>query len=201
MLSTLSVSAVLLAAGTSSRMGEANKLLLRIGEKSVVRLSCENILKSAVDDLIVVVGAQNDLVRKELSSLNLSVCLNPEYLQGMSTSIVAGVNAVRAETDGALILLADQPNLKAATLNRFVQAFQNGEKKIIAGQYKNRIGNPALFHRSFFEELKQLQGDVGARSLLQRHPGEIQTIEISGDEILDLDTPQDFEALKAAFTR
>ncbi len=98
-----------------------------------------------------------------------------------------------SSTDGALILLADQPNLQTQTSNCFLELFSDGDKRIIAGQHDPITGNPVLFHRKYFNDLLQLHGDVGARSLLKRFSGEIATVEIPPGQRLDADTPEDFQ--------
>lgn len=189
---TSSIPAVVLAAGCSSRMGPDYKLLLKVDDKSIIRCSVENVLNSRAREVIVVLGAEADKVEAELRHLDVRIIRNRNYRQGMSTSLVAGVNSVRPESKGVLILLGDQPELSPETLNEFIDTFNQSRKEIIAGRYHGVIGNPVLFHRKFFPEMAVLTGDVGARSLLKRHSDQVATIQIPDDEILDIDTPEDF---------
>jgi molybdenum cofactor cytidylyltransferase len=115
----------------------------------------------------------------------------------MSTSIKVGIRNVQYICEGALILLADQPNLKPETINRLIDTYKKSHKKIIAGRYGDVVGNPVLFHQSLFQELLELKGDVGARPVVERHPEELETVEIPEEEILDVDRPQDFERVKS----
>lgn len=190
------VAAILLAAGTSSRMGRGNKLLLKIADKTVLQWSVENVLASKVTQVFVVAGKGFEEVQSYLSQFEVTVVHNSNYQSGISASLKAGLKMLAPSTDGALILLADQPNLQPQTLNCFLELFSDGDKKIIAGQYDPITGNPVLFHRKCFNDLLQLQGDVGARSLLKRFPGEIATVEIPPEQSLDIDTPEDFSKMR-----
>lgn len=201
MIAKSNVAAIILAAGTSSRMGNVNKLLLTVQGKSIIRWSVENALNSRVNGVWIVVGIDGNKLTRTLKPLEVNILWNNDYVDGMSTSINVGIQNIRNVSDGALILLADQPNLQSATLNRFIEKFEKGHKKIIAGQYRNVIGNPVLFHRSLFHELMKIHGDVGARSVLKGHPEEIEPIAIPKDELLDIDTRKDFLKLQASLEK
>ncbi len=191
------VAAILLAAGTSSRMGRGNKLLLKIAGKTVLQWSVENVLASKVTQVFVVAGKGFEEVPRCLSQFEVTVVRNSNYQSGISSSLKAGLKMLASSTDGALILLADQPNLQPQTLNCFLELFSAGDKKIIAGQYDPVTGNPVLFHRKYFNGLLQLHGDVGARALLKRFPGEIATVKIPPEQRLDIDTPEDFSKMRS----
>ena len=111
---------MLLAAGSSRRLGPGNKLLLPFKGKSVIRHSVENVLKADVNELVVVAGRDISDINHELRGLNMTVVLNRNYQWGISSSIIAGIRAVSPLAEGALILLADQPHLRPDTLNRFL---------------------------------------------------------------------------------
>ncbi len=196
MNSQKNVAAILLAAGTSSRMGKENKLLLKIAGKTILQWSVENVLASKVTQGFVVAGKGFEEVQRCLSQFEVTVVHNSNYQSGISASLKAGLKMVAPSTDGALILLADQPNLQPQTLNCFLELFSEGDKKIISGQYDPITGNPVLFHRKYFNDLWQLHGDVGARSLLKRFSGEIATVEIPPEQSLDIDTPEDFSKMR-----
>ncbi len=191
------VAAILLAAGTASRMGRENKLLLEVAGKTILQWSVENVLASKVTQVFVVAGKGFEEVQSYLSHFEVTVVHNSNYQSGISASLKAGLKMVASSTDGALILLADQPNLQPQTLNCFLELFSDGDNKIIAGQYDPITGNPVLFHRKYFNDLLQLHGDVGARSLLKSFPGEIATVEIPPEQRLDVDTPEDFSKMEA----
>lgn len=191
------VTAIVLAAGASSRMGKENKLLLKIAGKTVLEWTLENVLASNVTKTIVVLGKDINEIQGYLSGIEVTVLHNKNCQSGMSSSLKAGIKMVERQRDGVLILLADQPNLQPQIINHFLKLFSRGDKKIISGKYGQIIGNPVLFHRTFFDELLQLQGDVGARSLLKRFPNEIATVEIPSEQALDIDTPEDFTKMTA----
>ena len=190
------VSAVLLAAGSSRRLGPGNKLLLPFKGKSIIRHSVENVLKTDINELVVVAGREIGDINHELRVLSVTVILNRNYQWGISSSIIAGIRAVSPLAEGALILLADQPNLRPETLNRFLHAFHMSGKRIITGRYDGTLGNPVLFHRTLFSELYTLRGDVGARALLKTLDAEKEEIDISNEEVFDLDTPEDYRRMK-----
>ena len=104
---------------------------------------------------------------------------------------------IDSDSEGEMIDLEEKKNLKKKNINRFIELLRKGDNKIIDGQYANITGNPVLFHRKFFNGLFQLQGDAGARSLLERFPGEIATVEIPPEQSLDIDTPEDFSKMSA----
>jgi len=191
------VSAILLAAGLSSRMGDKHKLLLRLGGKSVVRLTAENVVRSAAAETIVVVGANQTAIVQELTGLDLKLVYNPLFEQGMSTSLQAGLTRVAPEAEAVLVILADQPNLTAQTINLFAQAFQASGKSIVAGHYGPVTGNPALFSRKYFAELQALRGDIGAKSIVHRHADRVHLIDLPEEATLDIDRPEDYERARA----
>ncbi len=190
------VTAILLAAGTASRMGRENKLLLKVAGKTILQWSVENVLASKVTQVFVVAGKGFEEVQSYLSQFEVTVVRNSDYQSGISSSLKAGLKMLASSTKGALILLAYQPNLQPQTINRFLELFNDGRKKIIAGQYDPLTGNPVLFHGKYFNDLLQLHGDVGTRSLLKSFPGEIATVEIPPEQRLDVDTPEDFSKMR-----
>lgn len=193
----LPVPAILLAAGISARLGAGNKLLLPLGGVSVIRRTCRNILASRVSELIVVTGFEHRKVARELEGLPVRICRNPDYREGMAASIRVGKTALPAGASGVLILLADQPNLQPETINKFIRRFRRGDKKIIAAELNGQIRNPALFAADFFPKLTQLRGKEGARKLLKKYHDEITAISVPAEQLIDIDTREDYERLKA----
>jgi len=159
--------AVVLAAGLSRRMGERNKLLMRYrGEPLAVH--CLRTLDAAgVSDCVVVLGHQAGTVREALAGFGVRFVLNPDYEQGMAGSIGAGIGALGASVDGALICLADMPALRAATIERLIAAFDEaGGDHPCVPLHARRRGNPVLWPRRAFTALAALEGDRGAKRLL-----------------------------------
>src|SRR5882672_3412543 len=162
------VSAVVLAAGMSRRMGTP-KQLLRMEGKTILERTLENVRNSAVDEIILVLGFAADAVEKEISTEGIKVVRNDEYQQGMGTSLRAGLAAVGPKASAALIVLADQPLVRAHTLNQLIECHQSSQSQIIIPIYKGFRGNPVLLDRSVFPELKGLGGDVGCRAIFGSH--------------------------------
>jgi molybdenum cofactor cytidylyltransferase len=190
------IGAIILAAGNSSRMRPAgqglNKLLQPLGGRSMVRHVAEAALASAASNTIVVTGNERAGVTMALRGLPLTFVDNPDYSKGLSTSLICGLNALPEECDGALILLGDMPAVDAHLLDRLIAAFDPAEDRaIIIASHGGRRGNPVLWARRFFPEMRELSGDVGARALFGPYAGLICEIEAETDAPLtDIDTEE-----------
>jgi molybdenum cofactor cytidylyltransferase len=190
------VAAVLLAAGQSRRMGGPNKLLARMEGVPLVRRAVEAAQASRAAPVIVVTGHQADSVRGALAGLDVTFVHNPDYAEGLSTSLRAGIAAVPGEADGALVCLADMPGVTPEVIDHLIAAFRPEEgARIVVPTFDGKRGNPVFWSRSFFERLRGIQGDVGARHLIGENPETVVEIEIGPAVTLDLDTP---EAMQAA---
>jgi molybdenum cofactor cytidylyltransferase len=189
------VAAIVLAAGRSTRMGAENKLLADIGGNAIVRRVAEAALASRARPVLVVTGHQAEAVRAALAGLDVAFVANPDYAQGLSTSLTAGLRALPDGTEGALILLADMPRIAAADLDRLIAAFADaGGAKIIVPMHQGRRGNPVLWPRAHFAEMLRLDGDTGAGRLLAAHAGTVRGVDLATDAILaDVDTPEALE--------
>jgi molybdenum cofactor cytidylyltransferase len=193
------IAAVVLAAGRSTRMGGPNKLLEEINGRALVRIAAEAALASHARPVIVVTGHQRDRVQAALAGLNVQQVHNADFADGLSTSLRAGLRALPADVDGAVILLADMPQVDAALIDRLIAAF-DPEKGALAvvPTIEGKRGNPVLWSRRFFSELMTLEGDVGARYLIGQYAEAVVEVPVSGKAALtDVDTP---EALRAAKT-
>jgi len=191
------VAAIILAAGRSTRMGGPNKLLAELGGKPLVRIVTEQALASKAQGVIVVTGHQAEQVEKALQGLNVKFVRNPDFAQGLASSVKAGVAAVPGDADGAVICLGDMPLIDAHLIDRLIEAFAPDRGNLIAVPVSdNRRGNPVLWSRRFFKELMTLDGDIGARHLIARHGEAVAEVPVEGHgAFLDIDTPQ---ALAAA---
>jgi molybdenum cofactor cytidylyltransferase len=186
------VSAVLLGAGESKRMG-LNKLTLPWGRGTVFEHCLNTLIRSDIDEVVVVLGGKTADMRGSLERAGARVVINPFYRRGMSTSIRKGIRAVDPASEGILIALGDQPFLKAATINALVRAFAMRDRPIIVPSLQGKRGHPVIFHRKFAEELSKLKGDVGARSIIQRHPGDVMSVRVRSEGVLkDIDTRDDY---------
>ena len=190
------VPAIILAAGRSTRMGGPNKLLAELGGKPLVRLVAEQALASKAKGVIVVTGHQAELVEKALAGLDVKFVRNPDFAQGLASSVKAGVAAVPDGADGAVICLGDMPMISAALIDRLIEAFAPDRGNLIAVPVSDgRRGNPVLWSRRFFNELMTLDGDIGARHLIAKHTEAVAEVPVEGfGAFLDIDTPQALEA-------
>jgi molybdenum cofactor cytidylyltransferase len=186
------IAAIVLAAGRSTRMGAANKLLADIAGKPMIRSVVEAALASRARPVLVVVGHQADEVRASLAGLDVSFIANPDYAAGLSTSLKAGMAAAPARSEGALVLLGDMPHIGAEHINRLIAAFDAEKGRcIIIPAHQGRRGNPVLWPSTFFAEMLQLEGDVGARQLLIAHADNVREVDLGTDAIfVDVDTPE-----------
>jgi molybdenum cofactor cytidylyltransferase len=196
------IGAIVLAAGHSSRMrgaGETvNKLLQPLAGQPMIRYAVEAALKSAASDVVVVIGNEQQRIRAALDGLPVIFSENTDYSKGLSTSLIYGLNMLPADCDGALILLGDMPAVDAGLLDRLIAAFDPGEgRAIIVPVHDGKRGNPVLWARSFFDEMRALTGDAGARALLASHTGLVCEIEAGSDATLtDIDTEQALVAFR-----
>lgn len=190
------VAAIVLAAGQARRMGGPNKLTARFDGVPLVRRVATEALASKARPVIVVTGHRAAEIEGALARLEVQIVHNPDFSQGLATSLKAGLAHVPAEAAGALVVLADMPGVTAAVLDRLIQAFRARNGPAIAlPTVEGKRGNPVLWSRDFFPELATVSGDTGARHLLGAHEEAIERVEIGAAAGLDVDTP---EALRAA---
>jgi len=191
------VTAVILAAGRSTRMGGPNKLLAELAGKPLVRTVTEQALASGASSVIVVTGHQAAEVEKALAGLKVKFVRNPDFAAGLASSVKTGIAAVPANADGAVVCLGDMPLIDSRLIDRLIEAFAPDRGDLIAVPVSDgRRGNPVLWSRRFFTELMTLDGDIGARHLIARHAEAVAEVPVEGHgAFLDIDTP---EALNAA---
>jgi molybdenum cofactor cytidylyltransferase len=189
------VAAIVLAAGRSTRMGGPNKLLAELGGKPLVRIVTEQALASKAQNVVVVTGHQADEVEAALRGLNVSFVRNPDFAQGLASSVKAGIGAVPDDAAGAMICLGDMPLIDARLIDRLIDAFAPDRGHLITVPVSDdRRGNPVLWSRRFFNELMALEGDTGARHLIAKHSEAVAEVPVEGfGAFLDIDTPQALE--------
>jgi molybdenum cofactor cytidylyltransferase len=194
----MDIAAIVLAAGRSSRMGMRNKLLEPIDGEPMVRRVAATARASGAEPVVVVTGHEAEAVVAALRGLDLTAIPNPDYADGLSTSLRAGLNALPAIVDGALILLADMPEVEEGTLRALIVAF-NGPTAICVPVRHGRRGNPVLWGSSYFAEMRCLTGDRGAKPLMGQHEAHIVEVEVATEGIFnDVDEPDDFARLNPA---
>jgi molybdenum cofactor cytidylyltransferase len=189
------VTALVLAAGRSSRMPE-HKLLLELGGLPLVRLATLEALASRASSVVVVIGHRGEEIRDALAGLQVAFAVNAAPERGLSSSLKAGIEAMSDDTAGALICLADMPEVRASDLDALIAAFEASAGAIAVPTYDGRRGNPVLWPRDLFAELTRTEGDFGGRTLLLTHMNRIVRVPIDHPGILlDVDTPEDWARL------
>lgn len=187
----VTVSAVVLAAGTSSRFGEANKLLATMGDEPLVRRAVESMLGADPAETVVVVGHEAAAVQSAVSDLPVRTVENPDYADGRASSVRRGIAAVDDDADAALFALGDMPDVASATVRTLLDAFAAGAGNPLAAACDGRRGNPVVFGREYFDRLATIDGDTGGRAVLL-DSDEGRLVETGDPAVLcDVDRPED----------
>lgn len=183
------VAGILLAAGTSDRYGDRNKLLATHDGDPLVYHAARTLLDAPVDPVAVVVGHEADSVRAALAGLDVELVYNDDYASGQASSVRVGVDAVRDRASAVVVALGDMPFVTPASVERLVDAQAAGVGDALAAAHDGTRGNPVLFADSFFDALADVTGDVGGRELLLEHGQLVET----GDPGVrrDVDEPED----------
>jgi molybdenum cofactor cytidylyltransferase len=186
------ISAIVLAAGRSTRMGK-NKLVLPLDGKPVLQRVLDALKDSKVDETVVVLGGGAEEVRRSINLEGTKVVVNRRYAEGMSTSIKAGLSRVNRFADAAIIVLGDQPFLSAAVVDALVKAFLAEGAPVVLPVHLRKRGNPVLFARSVFPEIMRIDGDRGAKSVVEAHGDDTLEVEVEDEGVaVDVDTPLDY---------
>ena len=190
------ISAIVLAAGESRRMGEAKQLLPWEG-KTVLGHVLDTLLSSSVQEVILVLGHEAERVLEKVAIREIKVVFNPDYQKGMSASLRRGLLAMNPSAEAFLVFLADQPAITPEIIDQLIDSFRRARpgKSIVVPSFGGRRGHPVLFGRKYREEFGGLTGEVGGREILARHPEDILELEMDTDAVLtDLDTPEDYQS-------
>ncbi len=198
------IAALVLAAGQSRRMGPTNKLLAEVAGKPMVVRAVEAALASQADSVIVVTGHERGRIEAALAGLAVRFVHNPDYAQGLSTSLHRGLAALPAGSDGVVVALGDMPRVAPAAIDRLIAAFDPLEgRAICVPTWNGKRGNPVLFASRFLAEMQEIAGDTGARHLIGEYPDLVA--EVAMDEtdagqgvLLDIDTPEALAAIEDA---
>ncbi|MGE0650840.1 MAG: NTP transferase domain-containing protein [Alphaproteobacteria bacterium] len=191
----MTVAAVVLAAGRSTRAGSTNKLTAPIAGVAMVARVVDAVLGAPARPIVVVTGHEASAVRVALAGRDVTFAHNPDFADGMGTSIRTGIAAVPGEASAVVICLGDMPALASGDIARLVAAFESGGADICVPVAEERRGNPALFARRFFPDLQALSGDTGARALIAAHAEQVREVHMEGTGTLtDLDTEADIDA-------
>jgi molybdenum cofactor cytidylyltransferase len=191
------ISAVILAAGESRRMGTQNKLLLKIGSEVLIRKFVKSVCASAADAVLVILGHEAEKIKAVLQDQALRFVKNTCYEKGMTTSIQSGVNAASRESVGFMICLADLPFAETSDFNRLIQAFTDFRRTesslIIVPVFQGQRGNPVLFSAEFRDKLLAHNGE-GCKAIVSKYPQSVREVSMENDNLLrDIDTPEDYK--------
>jgi len=189
------VDIVLLAAGSSSRMGQS-KQLLSIGGRPLLLKSAEAALGACPNKTFVVLGANEEAHRKIIHHLPLAIVSNPDWEKGMGTSLRRGLTSALESvpgTEAVMIVVCDQPLITSEHLKTLIQKYTSTRNAIVASAYAGTLGVPALFDQSLFQQLLAIEDDQGAKKILMDHAESALAIDFPGGAI-DLDTPEDYQA-------
>ena len=194
----MKIGVTILAAGSSKRMGNQNKLLLLVNNKPILYILCKNILKADVNQVVLVTGYQKKKIENVLPNGIDTIVHNENWKKGMMSSIHVGISNLQNDIDANMIILGDMPLIKTNTINSIICAFNNKKGKyIVYPTYNNIQANPVIFPKKFFPEILYLKGDYGPKQILKKYPSKALGFPINSDEvILDCDTAENFSSLR-----
>ncbi len=190
------ISAIILAAGMSSRMGSP-KQLLKLEDRTLIRIVTENVLASSVDEVLVVTGYLEHQVSAAIRDLPVKTVLNPCYEQGQGTSLAVGVKTLNVNTSAFLVFMVDQPFITASLINMVIGEFKRRHSIVLRPVYNGQPGHPVIFSYSLSAQLKMLEGDQGARQVLKKLGNKVDCFPVQDEAVIfDIDTPEIYNSLK-----
>ncbi|MDI6767819.1 MAG: nucleotidyltransferase family protein [Bacteroidota bacterium] len=193
------ISGIILAAGSSQRMGTP-KALLKIGETTFLQYIVETLHSSRIIDNVIVLGAEAEEIQKTLSWFDGKVAVNNDWQKGQLTSIITGLNNLdMTKTDpeeihGVMICPVDHPLLSQAILVDLLQGFWKSKKQIIIPTFNSKRGHPVIFHRELFDEIRKAALDLGARAVVRNHPDKVFEVAVQEPGVVaNIDTPENYQ--------
>ncbi len=190
------IAGIILAAGTSSRMGRV-KQLLPLGGKTLLGHVVETALGSSLAQVIVVLGNAAEIICRRVDLTSVSVVINKDYRRGQSTSLQAGLGEVQKHIQGAMFILGDQPLVDISVVETLIRTFHQGRPFFVVPTYRGRRGNPVIVNRLMFSRLMALRGDQGARGLFEHYQHGIKRVEVQHQGVLwDIDTWEDYHEVR-----
>ena len=195
----MKISAIILAAGASTRMGGKNKLLLPYNNEPIISHVCRTVLNTRLNPVIVVTGFENIQVEKELPKEIARIVYNDDWEKGMASSISAGISALSEDIQGSMIVLGDMPLITKKTLDLLIGEFNHHQGgKIVYPLYGNLQANPVIFPRKYFREILTADGNRGCKKVLKKYSGNGIGVPVESDEVvLDCDTQDDYFLIKS----
>lgn len=187
---------ILLAAGSSSRLGRP-KQLIEFQEKKLIQKAIEEAQKSKSDSLVVVLGWNPELIKSGFDSVNIPFVINENWEEGMASSMQTGLRFLmeKEHPDQVILMLVDQPFVDADLLNSLILEKEKSGKGVVACSYSDTLGVPAIFDRAYFEEMLSLKGSEGAKKVIMKHRADVFAVDFPLGAV-DLDTEEDLERLK-----
>ncbi|MHC4067252.1 MAG: nucleotidyltransferase family protein, partial [Planctomycetota bacterium] len=195
------ICAVVTAAGRSRRMG-TQKLLLPFGGTTVIGHVVDELLRSVLDEVYVVVGHQPERITAELSGRAVSIVTNTDYDRGMLSSVRCGLGALKPECEVILVALGDQPAVTAELVDAMAESFATVKQRIVVPVHRGRRGHPLLFSAEYRQEILTGHDDLGLRGLLCAHPDDVFELPVPSAGVLsDIDCPEDYRRQRASLER
>ena len=189
-----SIGIIILAAGEAKRFDYFPKQLLKFKDKSLLQNAVETAINSEADQVCVVLGANAEKIRPKLKNRSIEIVINENWHSGMASSLQKGLHKLREISPGlsaVLVQLCDQPLITTEILDQLIREFKAGNSLIIASEYEETIGVPAVFGKSLFDELSVLKSTEGAKKVILKHLTSVKKIDVP-EASLDIDTIQDF---------
>jgi molybdenum cofactor cytidylyltransferase len=192
------VAGIVLAAGTSSRLGR-NKLLMELGGESVLRRTVRNAIDGGLVPVLVILGFEAHRARDALAGLACEPVDNPDYALGINGSLQAGFAAVPPGAVAAVVLLGDMPLVTGSMIAAVVEAYRRSDAPLVISQYGDVHAPPTLYDRSLFGEFQEREGEGAGKRMVERHRHEALSIAFPPDALVDLDEPDDYRRLQTMF--
>jgi len=171
------------------------KQLMPLGESTIIEQAIDNLSSSAVNEVIVVLGHKAEEIAETISAKPVKIVFNPNYGEGMSTSVIAGLTLVDPRAQAVMLALGDQPLVDSQTINRLIDEFHKSDKGIAIPTYKGKRGHPVILATGYKSELLELKGDIGAREIIKHHPQDVLEVAVDSESVIsDIDTGDDYPA-------
>ena len=192
------ITGILLAAGASRRMGSQNKLLSDLNGKTMIEVVATELINSKLSHIIVVTGHESEKIKAALTSLDLNFIHNHEYQRGLSTSLKTALEIIPKDTDGIIVCLGDMPLIKAMHIDKLIDAFNPIEgNSICVPVYGRKRGNPIVWSNEYLTQIRSIDGDIGAKNILDEHIEQITEVPMEENAVLfDIDTPEHLDNYK-----
>jgi molybdenum cofactor cytidylyltransferase len=190
-MTDMTVAGIVLAAGTSSRMGR-NKMLLTVGGESLLHGAARRAIAGGLSPVIVVLGADAERAAKELNGVPCDIITNPDFASGMASSMRVGLSALPPSVRAAMILLADMPRVTPEMISALIRRYVETGAPLIISDYEGVTAPPILHDRRLFAELMSMTGDRGGQQVVERHRTDAEVLTWPAAALKDIDQPEDF---------